>query len=83
MRKTNEQCICNGDLVSDKITGLTSIVVAMTQYLSGRIEVCIQPCELVSAKPAQDVWLDEQRLVIDKAGEFYVDKRPEGIWFRL
>jgi hypothetical protein len=75
--------ICNGDLVSDKITGFTGIVVAMTQYLNGCVQCCVQPQELDGPKPAGDHWFDEQRLVVNKQGEFYVDKRPEGIGFRI
>ena len=74
--------ICNGDLVTDRITQFSGVVTAMTQYLDGRIQVCVQSCELECGKPLE-YWFDEGRLIIKQAGAFYADKRPEGIGFRI
>jgi hypothetical protein len=73
--------ICNGDLVADKITGFSGIVVAMTQYLDGRVQACVQSREMDEVKPGPEHWFDEYRLRIQIPSEFYVDKRPEGLGY--
>jgi hypothetical protein len=51
-----------GQKVKDKFTGFTGIVMGRTEYLYGCISIGILPSKLKDGKPADWVWIDEQRL---------------------
>jgi hypothetical protein len=51
-----------GEMVKDKVTGFTGMVMARTEYLNGCVQVLVQPkgCDK-EGKPKESVWMDEQR----------------------
>jgi len=55
-----------GMSVKDKITGLTGVAVARTEYLTGCARISVQPTEVKDGKTAEWVTLDEGQLDIIK-----------------
>jgi hypothetical protein len=55
-----------GMSVKDKITGLTGVAVARTEYLTGCARISVQPTEVKDGKTADWVTLDEGQLDIIK-----------------
>lgn len=64
-----------GDKVKDRVTGLTGIVVARTDWLNGCIRMSVQPQELKDGKPVESSCFDIEELVLLKAG--VVQPKPE------
>lgn len=58
-----------GISVKDKITGLTGVAVARTEYLTGCARISIQPTEVKDGKTAEWVTLDEGQLDVVKDKE--------------
>ncbi len=57
-----------GDKVRDRITGVTGIVVARTQWINGCIRICVQPQEVKDGKPVDTSVFDIEELVRVEAG---------------
>ena len=51
-----------GDVVTDRITGLTGTATGCAEYLYGCRQIQITP-----RSPQESAWIDEQRLTIDPA----------------
>lgn len=51
-----------GSKATDKHTGFTGIVMAVTSYLYGCSRYGLQPLELKDGKPQDWVWIDEPQL---------------------
>jgi hypothetical protein len=64
-----------GDKVKDRVTGLTGIVIARTDWLNGCIRMTVQPQELKDGKPVDSSCFDIEELVLLKAGA--VSPKPE------
>ncbi len=56
-----------GLTVKDKITGLTGVAVARTEYLTGCARISVQPTEVKDGKTADWVTLDEGQVDIINA----------------
>lgn len=54
-----------GATVTDQVTGLTGVVTARTEYMSGCVHYCLE--YLQGGKP-ETTWLDAGRLGSDEAG---------------
>lgn len=60
-----EGCVVSiklGDLVRDRVTGYTGIVVGITEWLYGGRQIGVQSRYLLGAKPQDPVWFDEGRI---------------------
>ena len=57
-----------GDKVKDRVTGLTGIVVARTEWLNGCIRVTVQPQELKDGQPVLNTTLDIEDWILVEAG---------------
>jgi len=71
----------HGDQVSDVITGVTGIVVARTDFLTGCNRVSIQPQELNDGKPAEWLHFDEHQVKLKKKEKIKLKapkKKPGG-----
>ena len=55
-----------GTTVKDKITGLTGVAVARTEYLTGCARISVQPTEVKDGKTAEWVAFDEGQLDVVK-----------------
>lgn len=55
-----------GDKVRDSITGFAGVVVGYVHYITGCNQALIQPAAGKDGTFKDSVWLDEQRLVVDK-----------------
>lgn len=53
-----------GSKARDKITGLTGIVIARTEWLNGCRRITIQPQELKDGKPIDSCCFDEQQIEV-------------------
>ncbi len=51
-----------GLTMTDKITGVTGVVIAVTEYLTGCNQLLIQPPAGDSGVYVDCIWIDEQRL---------------------
>jgi hypothetical protein len=51
-----------GKVVRERITGLTGIVVTVSQWLTGCDTAGIQPQEIKDGKPVEIQWFDQTRL---------------------
>jgi hypothetical protein len=70
-----------GDKVKDRVTGLTGIVVARTDWLNGCIRMVVQPQELKDGKPVETSCFDIEELVLVEADALSpkpVEKRTNG-----
>ena len=59
--------IALGSKVKDRVTGLIGITTARLEYMNGCIQYCIQPQEVKDGKPAQESWIDKQRVEVVEA----------------
>ena len=50
--------------VKDKLTGFTGIAMGRTEYLYGCVSIAVLSSKLKDGKPADWVWIDEQRLTV-------------------
>ena len=66
MAKQNQN-IGLGDRVKDQVTGLTGVVVCITEWLHGCIRMGVQPEEHKDGKPAEAVYFDQTQLTLVKA----------------
>jgi hypothetical protein len=66
MRKV--ELVSLGDEVKDPITGLKGVVVARSEWLWGCVRIGVQPKGIKDGKPFDEVWFDENRVVITKMG---------------
>ena len=57
----------NGDIVKDRISGLTGIIRSSASYLTGCDRYAVQNKELKDGKPSDWVWFDESELIKTKA----------------
>lgn len=58
----------NGDLLKDKVTGLTGVVMVCAQYSTGCHHYGLQPQDFKDFKEPDWTWLDQSRLeLMDKA----------------
>lgn len=57
-----------GDKVKDRVTGLTGIVIARTEWMYGCVRCVIQPQQMKDGKPIETTTVDEPQLEIVKAG---------------
>lgn len=64
-----------GDKVKDRVTGLTGIVVARTDWLNGCIRMMVQPQELKDGKPVETSCFDIEELVLIEANA--LSPKPE------
>jgi len=55
-----------GDKVEDVITGFKGIVIARSEWLNGCTRCAVQPPVDKDGKHIEDVWIDEQQLVVIK-----------------
>ena len=58
-----------GSKVRDRLTGLTGIATAKTEWLYGCVRIGIEPQELKDGKPIEAQWFDEQRVEAVKKGK--------------
>lgn len=56
-----------GDKVKDRVTGLTGIVVARTDWLNGCVRMVVQPQELKDHKPVEASSFDIEELILLEA----------------
>lgn len=71
----------NGDVLRDKVTGFTGVVMVCAAYATGCHHYGIQPQELTNGKPMDWEWIDQSRLELVSEGviDFRVgDKRTSG-----
>lgn len=66
-----------GDKVRDKVTGVTGIVVAMTNWLFGCSRIGIQPQELKDGKPVEQTWIDILQAELVEENAIEKDSREE------
>lgn len=64
-----------GDKVKDRVTGLTGIVMARTEWLNGCIRMMVQPQELKDGKPVESSAFDIEELILVEANA--VSPKPE------
>lgn len=57
-----------GDKVKDKVSGLTGIVVARTEWLYGCIRLTVQPQELHDGRPVDGYTFDEPQAELIQRG---------------
>ena len=50
------------DVVEDRITGFTGVVIGRTEWLYGCVRFGVQSEELKDGKPLEHQWFDEQQL---------------------
>jgi hypothetical protein len=63
-----------GDKVKDRVSGLTGIAVARTQWLNGCVRIAIQPSTLdKDGKVQEATYVDEPQIDILKAGAIKVE----------
>lgn len=65
----------NGDILRDKVTGLTGVVMVCAEYATGCHHYGLQSRELANGKPGEWEWLDQSRLELVKSSaiSFSVD----------
>lgn len=52
----------NGDVLMDKVTGFTGVVMVCASYATGCHHYGLLPREMATGKPADWEWLDQSRL---------------------
>lgn len=57
-----------GDKVRDRVTGLTGIITARTEWINGCIRMLVQPQELKDGKPVDASSFDIEELELVTAG---------------
>jgi hypothetical protein len=57
-----------GDKVKDRVTSLTGIAIARTEWLNGCVRFVVQPQELKDGKPVDMVTFDIEDLEVVEAG---------------
>ncbi len=57
-----------GDKVTDRVSGLTGIVVARTEWMYGCVRCLVQPQEVKDGKPVESTSVDEPQLDVLLAG---------------
>ena len=73
-----------GDLVKDKITGFTGIVVCILDYLHGCFRIAVQALELKDGLPKDHQYFDQYQLEIVEKGYYFkepvkvAEKKPGG-----
>lgn len=50
-------------VVRDKLSGFEGVVVARTEWRTGRVRYCVESRELHQGKPIDPQWFDEDRLL--------------------
>ncbi|MEW8200224.1 MAG: hypothetical protein AB2777_21540 [Candidatus Thiodiazotropha endolucinida] len=67
----------NGDLLKDKVTGLTGVVMVRAEYSTGCHHYGIQPQTTIDGKEPDWTWLDQSRLELAEkdAVEFNIPSR--------
>jgi len=53
-----------GNVVRDKITGFTGVVVCRSEWLNGCVRVAVQPKELKDGVPIKECAFDEDQLEV-------------------
>lgn len=53
-----------GSKVRDLITGLEGVAIGRSTWLYGCVRIGVEPLALKDGKPAESVWLDEQRMEV-------------------
>jgi hypothetical protein len=59
-----------GDVVKDRISGFSGVVIGITQWMYGCRRISVQPQELKDGKPIEHVGFDEPQLVLLERGAF-------------
>ena len=62
------ETVNHGDRVQDKISGVTGIVVGITEWIYGCRRITIQPEETKDGSPVESCTFDEPQVKILKAG---------------
>jgi hypothetical protein len=58
-----------GEMVSDTLTDFRGIVVGRAEFLYGCVRLQVQPNGLKDGKPAEEAWLDEDRVRVETPQE--------------
>lgn len=74
----NRGDITLGDEAKDTITGLTGVVVAITDWLNGCQRICIQPRELKDGKPVDNSVFDVEQIQVIKSVRHVEQRRTGG-----
>ncbi len=64
-----------GDKVKDRVTGMTGIVMARTDWLNGCVRMVVQPQELKDGKPVEPSSFDIEELILIE--ENAISAKPE------
>ena len=69
-----------GDVLKDKVSGLTGVVMVRAEYSSGCVHFGLAPQELKNAEPIEWHWFDQSRLelVEQSVVTFDVDAEKPG-----
>ena len=54
----------NGDVLQDKVTGFTGVVMVCAAYATGCHHYGILPRDMPNGKPAEWEWIDQSRLTL-------------------
>ena len=65
-----------GDLVKDKITGFTGVVVCVLDYLHGCIRVAVQDKELKDGLPKECQYYDQHQIAMVEKGHYFKEPEP-------
>lgn len=67
----------NGDVLKDRVTGFTGVVMVCASYATGCHHYGLQPREMANGKPSDWEWLDQSRLELVESGvvNFSFDKK--------
>lgn len=75
---TNRGDVALGDEVKDTLTGLTGVVIAITDWLNGCQRITVQPHELKDGKPVEPSTLDVEQLEVLKHARPMAAKQTGG-----
>ena len=64
-----------GDLVKDKITGFTGVVICVLDYLHGCTRLAVQSTELKDGLPKESQYFDEYQVEIVTKGFYFAEKK--------
>ena len=65
-----------GDLVKDKITGFTGVVVCVLDYLHGCIRLAVQDKELKDGLPKEVQYYDQHQITMVEKGHYFKEPEP-------